>query len=78
VHDALAMAKVKGISDSQYYLRDLTLILASMKIVRRIELSTFAILHHDIEESRIVVNLIYFNNVGMFKLYLNTNTKSRI
>jgi hypothetical protein len=71
----LAVAKVQSISDGQYDLGYLTLILASVQVVFGVELSAFTVLHDDIKEPWIIVNFVDLNNIGMFELSQKTKYK---
>lgn len=64
----LTMTKVQCISDGEHYLRNLTLILTAMQVIRGIQLSSLTKLHYNIKKCRIIVYLIHFNDIRMFKL----------
>ena len=49
-----------------------------MKISAGIKLSSFTVLHDDVEVARVVVDLIYLDNIGMFKLSDRYSTERRI
>lgn len=78
MHYILTMAKVQRISDGQHYLRNLTLILAAVQIISGIQLASLAELHNNIKKSRVIVNLIHFNDIRMFELSKEKPTKRRI
>lgn len=65
--DIFAMAEVQGIGYGENYLRDLTFISASMQVVFWVEFASFAIFHHNIEESRVIEDLVDFDDVWMFE-----------
>lgn len=68
MNDIIVMAEVKSVGDSQDDLCNLCLIGASMQVFRSIELPSFAVLHDDVEKTRVIVDLINLDDVGMFKL----------
>jgi hypothetical protein len=68
MNDIIGMTEVKSVCDSQDDLCNLCLIGASVQVFRRIELPSFAIFHDDVEKTRVIVDLINLNDVGMFKL----------
>lgn len=73
-----AMAKVKSISDSQYDLSYMTLTLASVQVVFRVEFSTFAVLHYNIKKSWIIIYFVDLDNIGVFELRQKRCTNSKI
>lgn len=49
-----------------------------MQIAVGVELSTFAVLHHYVEVGSIVIDLVDFDNVRMFKLHIQKSTNNMI
>ena len=76
--DVFAVAEVQGIGYGENYLRYLTFVSAAMQVVFWVELASFAIFHHDIEESGVIEDLVDFDNVWMFELGYNWSTERRI
>lgn len=76
--DVIGMAEVKRISDGQDDLSDLGLIWTSVQIFVCIEFATLAVFHDYVKEARVVVDLVYFDDVGMFQLSVLKCTERRI
>jgi hypothetical protein len=78
VDDVLAMAEVEGVGDGEDDLRNLALIGAAVEIVVGVEFSALAVLHDDVEEGGVVVDLVDLDDVGVLQLSGRGSTKSRI
>jgi hypothetical protein len=78
VHDALTVAEVEGVSNRQHYLCDLFLILAAVEIVGGVEFAALTELHDDVEESRVVIDFVNLDDVGVFELDRNQLTERSI
>ena len=74
----VGVAELQSISNGKNYLCDLGLIGATMQIIGGVELAALAVLHDDEEVARVVVDLIYFYDVGVFQLNRDSGTESKI
>ena len=72
------MAEVERISNGKHNLRNLALVNAAMQVLLGVELSPLAVFHHNIEEARVIEDLVDLNNIGMLELTRNWTTESRI
>ena len=68
VDDAFGVAEVEGVGDGEDYLCDLSLVGTALEVVGSVELTSLAVFHHDIEEARVVVDFVDFDDVGVFQL----------
>lgn len=76
--DIIAMTKVKRVGYCKHNLCNLGLIRTSMQIFRSVQLPTLTKFHDDVEISGIIIDLVYFDDVGMFELSHVVRTERRI
>jgi len=67
MHNFLRMTVIESISDGLDDLDDLVLILAFVSVFWFAKLASLHVFHHNVEVVCIVVNLIHFDDVRMFK-----------
>jgi hypothetical protein len=78
MNNALGVTKVQSICNSEYNFSYLFFSRQAMQIADGVELSTFTILHHYVKVGRTVIDLVYFDYIGMFKLTRQISTNNMI
>ena len=68
MNNFVGMAEIECICYNENNFCDFGLIRASQKVAGRVKFSSLAILHNNIEISRIIIDLIDFNDVRMLQL----------
>lgn len=66
VDDALAVAKIEGVSNGADDLADLALGSAAVEVLLVVEFASLHVLHHDVEVLGVVVHFVDVHDVGMF------------
>lgn len=68
VYNTFGMAKIESVGDSQNNFCDLFFVREPFKVVTSIEFPSLTILHHDVEVTWVIIDLVNLYNVRMFKL----------
>ena len=76
--NALRVTKVQSVCNDEHNLSYLFFGREAMQIAVGVELSAFTILHYYVEVGSIFINLVDFDNVGMFKLCIQKSTNNMI
>ena len=71
MHDIVAMAEVQRICNCKHNLCDLIFIFAAMEVIRTIQFTSLAVLHHYVEVGGVIVDLVYLDDVRVLQLSLS-------
>ena len=66
MYDVVGVAEIECVGEGEDDLCDLGLIGASVQVLGGVELSSFAVLHDDVEEAGVIVDLVDLDDVGVF------------